>query len=80
MLTRKRARDELLPSQSATPTSYWHSLLPELLLAATSYLFRDHWYYEYLAEDVQLLLRLSSVCVEWRAHVNNHSSVSHIDF
>ena len=92
MSARKRARKSLTqlfphggaaPSHSSTSLPVWHALLPEMLQHATTFLLSP---WNVLTKpniqllDIQLLLRLSSVCSDWRRVVyGTHSSSGHVD-
>ena len=73
-------RHHNLRHRSSPPsTGRWHILLPELLLQSATLLLGPCWHYT--ADDIQLFLRLSSVCADWRNVVNRDGGGSrHTDF
>ena len=57
----------------------WHVVLPELLLQAASFLLRSSSVAS--LNDIQLLWRLSAVCVDWHGMVyRDESSAGRVDF
>ena len=84
MAARKRARTSVFPGPFEQPLSItigWRATSAELVSQAAAYLLRSSRSPSLVHNhhDVQLLLRLSSVCAAWRAAVYS-SSVRHVDF